>query len=230
MRYHINSTGDPRLCSARTRACPYGGESGSENHFESVEEARKHVEDEMSESTLVSFNKGVALIPGEITLSSNIGTFDVTNGDLDNPNARLALSSGLCGGLALAIHKISKSDFYFVTMHMNETEDSLRKHFEEDPNYVFGSNHVLARSLTDPDAFIDSYGHKSREEIEEFYDGAIIVKGTPEMAERFAGSDHENLNEFALAALKLDKEQISYDYEDFEIDNEDDDWGDEYED
>lgn len=37
-KYHIGSNG-PAQCRARIRPCPLGGESGSENHFDSLEEA-----------------------------------------------------------------------------------------------------------------------------------------------------------------------------------------------
>jgi hypothetical protein len=224
MSYHISITGDPKLCTAKIKACPRGGESGIDNHFDSIEDARKHVESEMADGILISHKKEI-LIPAEITLSSNLGTFDVDNGDLSNSNARLALSSGLCGDLARAINRISGADIYFVTHQTSETEESLQKKFLEEPRSVFDACHVVVQSQSDPDCFIDSYGHKTREEIDEFYDGVIVVKGSKEMVERFSGDTHEELNEFALAALELDRNRVSFDYEDFEAE-ENDDWGD----
>jgi hypothetical protein len=38
------------------------------------------------------------------------------------------------------------------------------------------------------------------------------------MAVHFSGTDHENLNEFAFAAIELDKNSEGYPYEDFAID------------
>jgi hypothetical protein len=221
VKFHINTAGDALPCRATVRPCIFGGESGNENHFESAERARSFVETKMSADSIVS-HKREDFVPGEVTLSSNLGTFDVTNGDLSNPSARLALSSGLCGGLALAIHNVSKADIYFVTHSATETEESFQKKFEEDSTSVFEAAHVVTQSLSDPDAFIDSYGHKSREEIEDFYEGVLIIKGTPEMAERFAGKDHENLEEFALSAIELDRKFKGYEYESFELD--DDEW------
>lgn len=224
MKFHINTAGDALPCRASVRPCMFGGESGSENHFESAESARSFLEAKMAVDSFVS-HKREDLVPSIVTLSSNLGTFEVDNGDLSNPNARLALSSGLCGGLALAIHNVSKADIYFVTYSATETEESFQKKFEENPNHVFEAAHVVTKSFSDPDAFIDSYGHKSREEIEDFYEGVLIIKGTREMAEAFAGKDHENLEEFARSAIELDRKFESYDYESFEMD--DDEWDEE---
>lgn len=227
MKFHINTAGDALPCRATVRACVFGGESGSENHFESAESARSFLEAKMAVDSFVS-HKREDLVASTVTLSSNLGTFDVDNGDLSNPNARLALSSGLCGGLALAVHNASGADIYFVTHSATETEESFQKKFEADSSSVFEAAHVVTQSLSDPDAFIDSYGHKSREEIEDFYEGVLIIKGTREMAERFAGKDHENLEEFALSAIELDRKFKSYEYESFELD--DDEWDEEDED
>lgn len=224
MKFHINTAGDALPCRATVRACVFGGESGSENHFESAENARSFLEAKMAADSFIS-HKRDDLVESTVTLSSNLGTFEVDNGDLSNPNARLALSSGLCGALAFAIHNVSKADIYFVTYSATETEESFQKKFEDNPNAVFEATHVVTKSFTDPNAFIDSYGHKSREEIEDFYEGALIIKGTREMAKQFSGTDHENLKEFALAAIELDRKLEGYGYEDFVI--EDEEWDDE---
>jgi hypothetical protein len=224
LKFHINESGNALPCRATVRPCAFGGESGIENHFESAESARSFLEASMASESIISHRKD-DLVESTVTLSSNLGTFEVDNGDLSNPNARLALSSGLCGGLALAIHNVSNADIYFVTHNAVETEESFQRKFEKDPSSVFEAAHVVAKSFSDPDAFIDSYGHKSREEIEDFYEGALIIRGSREMAERFAGTDHENLKEFALSAIELDRELKGYTYEDFAI--EDEEWDDE---
>lgn len=223
MKFHINTAGEAKPCRATIRPCTFGGESGSDNHFESAESARSFLEVSMASESIITHKRN-DLVASTVTLSSNLGTFDVDNGDLSNPNARLALSSGLCGGLALAIHDISKADIYFVTHSATETEESFQRKFEKDPNSVFEAAHVMTQSLSDPEAFIDSYGHKSRDEVDDFYEGVLIIKGTREMAERFSGRDHENLDEFARSALELDRNFSSYEYEDFEV--EDEDWDD----
>ena len=41
-KFHINKHGVPAVCKATKGNCPYGGESGSENHFDTQEEAQEH--------------------------------------------------------------------------------------------------------------------------------------------------------------------------------------------
>lgn len=49
-RYHVNpNTGEASPCRARVRPCPHGGDSGTENHYESMEEAQKAGETMLSE-------------------------------------------------------------------------------------------------------------------------------------------------------------------------------------
>lgn len=48
-KFHINpSTGGISRCRATTQQCPFGGESGRENHFESISEAKTHFEQMMA--------------------------------------------------------------------------------------------------------------------------------------------------------------------------------------
>ena len=39
--FHINSQGAPAVCKAEKGICPFGGESGKDNHFGSLEEAQE---------------------------------------------------------------------------------------------------------------------------------------------------------------------------------------------
>lgn len=39
-KFHINKHGVPAPCRAQKGNCPYGGESGTENHYDSIEEAQ----------------------------------------------------------------------------------------------------------------------------------------------------------------------------------------------
>lgn len=49
-KFHVNpSTGAQGKCSARTRPCPHGGESGTDNHFDTAEEAQAFSESMLSE-------------------------------------------------------------------------------------------------------------------------------------------------------------------------------------
>lgn len=47
-KYHIGSNG-PSACRARVRACPFGGASGNENHFDTKSEAEEYYQKSLSE-------------------------------------------------------------------------------------------------------------------------------------------------------------------------------------
>lgn len=39
--FHINSKGVPAICKAKKGNCPFGGQSGTDNHFSTLEEAQE---------------------------------------------------------------------------------------------------------------------------------------------------------------------------------------------
>ena len=49
-KFHINKHGVPAPCKAEKGKCPYGGESGDENHFDTLEEAQAYA-DKMNAAT-----------------------------------------------------------------------------------------------------------------------------------------------------------------------------------
>lgn len=48
-RYHINNADEVGVCKAGKESCPFGGESGEENHYSSQEEARQEAEKRLEE-------------------------------------------------------------------------------------------------------------------------------------------------------------------------------------
>lgn len=57
-RFHVNpATGGISRCRAETQPCPFGGESGTENHFDSIAAAKAGYEDSMKDSTFTSHSK-----------------------------------------------------------------------------------------------------------------------------------------------------------------------------
>ena len=212
--YHVNTAGDVKPCRATVK-CPFGGESGKDNHFTDAAAARSFVEASFKQETLASLKKA----PTIIKLNSNFGEISVINGDLSDASARLSLVSGLCGNLALDIHDRSGADIYFISFNGNATEETLAQDFESNPDSVFQAAHVMVASPTKPDAFVDAYGHRTIDDIEDVYEDALIVKGNRAMAEHFAGKDRLDLSEFAKTALELDLKQEGYSYEDFSFDD-----------
>lgn len=58
-KFHINKNGVPAPCKAQNGKCPLGGETGSENHYDSQEEAQKAA-DEINE-------RQHGLLPGRVS-------------------------------------------------------------------------------------------------------------------------------------------------------------------
>jgi len=42
LKYHVNNNGEVGICRAKKGNCPYGGGNGTENHFDTKEEAQIH--------------------------------------------------------------------------------------------------------------------------------------------------------------------------------------------
>lgn len=52
-KFHVNDNGDSGPCGAgkgnNPRGCPFGGASGTDNHFDTIEEAKAYSEEKLSE-------------------------------------------------------------------------------------------------------------------------------------------------------------------------------------
>ena len=48
-KFHINKHGVPAPCRAKKGNCPLGGDSGTENHFDNVEDAQRHADEMFKE-------------------------------------------------------------------------------------------------------------------------------------------------------------------------------------
>lgn len=222
---HLGSSG-PELCRAdpskeNARGCPFE----SSGHYSTQEEAETAYEAQMGGALPMSVSK----TPEIITLSSNIGTASVIDGDLSQPEARALLSSGLCGDLALAIHRKTGGTPYFLS-HIVDSDEKLAEKFRNDPKSIVAlSTHVLIESPTEPGHFVDAYGQSSYGDLEDNWDGATAVRGTPEMLEQFADSvSADRLSKFADAALELDRTGTSYSVDEDMLDLDgDDDWDEE---
>ena len=199
---HLSPNG-PAPCGAEAGECPYE----ASGHFDSLSAAESAFAEEMG-GALPQPNRKAA---GIIRLSSNLGDFEVLDGDLSDARTRAALSSGLCGDLALAIHRQTGGRPYFLSYSYG-SEEALAAAFAEHPNAVIaGATHVVIESPTRPGHFVDSYGQQDQESLEDLYEDAVPIPGTVEMLEHFADqANSERLNRFASSALELDAQSIRY--------------------
>lgn len=206
MSFHVNNAGNPGLCSAQPGRCPFGAEAP---HYETKEAARAAFE--------LSMETENSTMNSMIVLSSNFGVVNVLNGDLSNREARVALSGGLCGDLALAIHRLTGATPYFL-INSYIDEKQLAEAFIENPNSIIAySSHVVVESLTEPGCFIDSYGQQDNESLQDFWEPGAIIKGTTAMLEHYADADNSaRLHKFAKAALALDTAGSSYAYDELD--------------
>lgn len=70
-RFHIGSNG-PGECTATVKACPFGGESGSENHYDTWSDAVSAFHLQNSEKALESLRKKSDKFPVEVSTDSPI--------------------------------------------------------------------------------------------------------------------------------------------------------------
>lgn len=207
MKFHLSDDGIARKCSATKVSCKM-------THFENKEAAEQY--------NLKKLEKEFQAIPtlskvSSIELQGAFGTITLKDGDLSSSKARTTLISGMCGDLATAVQRKTGGDPYFVCYEI-ESEEDLKKTFEENPEALFDvSTHVMIESPTSPGSFVDAYGQKTTSDLKEFYgDEITVIRGDLNMLSAYA--DPQNLGKldnFADAALELDKNNESYSYMDF---------------
>ena len=221
---HLSPSG-PAPCGADTGRCPYE----ADGHYATAAEAEDAFAAQMGGALPPAAQSGFADVQTTV-LSSNFGEWEVLDGDLTDSRARIALSSGLCGDLALAIHRKTGGTPYFLSFSYQSEED-LARAFAEEPNAVIAASaHVVIESPSTPGEFLDSYGRQDENSLEEVYDEASILRGTPEMLQHFADSKSaDRLSRFAQSAIELDRSRVRYDpdldgvsWEDFEEDEDED--------
>jgi len=210
--YHITAEG-PKRCSAKPGNCPLGGE-----HFGFKEDA----ESSYLES-LVQNNETFPPKKDELDLPCAFGTMRVKNGDLTDVKSRTALISGLCGSLALAVHDKTGGTPHFVCYGVKEDED-LEQLFAEDGNVLLDvATHALVESKTKPGTYLDSYGQKTLADLQNFYgDDIRVIPGNRAMLVAYSETGVPDiLGKFADSVIDLDSKGKSYDYDDFDLDDQD---------
>lgn len=229
---HLSPSG-PAPCGADAGRCPYE----ADGHFNSASEAESAFAAQMGGALPPAAQSGSAGASTTV-LSSNFGEWEVTDGDLTDARARMALSGGLCGDLALAIHRQTGGTPYFLSFSYQSEED-LARAFAEEPNSVIAASaHVVLESPSTPGEFLDSYGRQDEESLGDSYgEDVAILRGTPEMLQHFGDSaSADRLGLFAQSAIELDGRGERYaqdldglSWEDFE-DSEDEYFDESYED
>lgn len=83
-KFHVNGKGEAGKCSASNGKCPFGGETGTENHYDTVEQAQAAAERQLSAqhgavTTVTNASKGSATAyPGGVgELGRNVTSEDV---------------------------------------------------------------------------------------------------------------------------------------------------------
>lgn len=217
MVFHISKKGNPELCRAEKEPCRLNGA-----HYETFTEAyvAQLKKNETDFGLFETASKSSIKDLGEITIGCHSGDLTVKDGDLSNFKTRNALINGLCGDLALAVHRKTGGAPYFVCYGIDEEE--LHEGFNKDSDFMVSAvGHVLIESQVKPNSYMDAYGQKSIADLEDFYgDDIVILEGTPEMLEAFAAEGQaDNFSNFADSVIALDARNESFDYYYFEDDD-----------
>lgn len=97
-KYHINNNDEAKVCHAKIK-CRFGGESGKENHFDSMQEAEQKIQEKYS-NTLTQF-KGISKTTSKndlkklssagikVTKINNIESYNFQNDDFNVSNIDL---------------------------------------------------------------------------------------------------------------------------------------------
>lgn len=208
---HLNPKG-PSPCSADHGQCPYE----TDGHYEDLPSAEAAFAKSMGGSLPESVSKPVEPA-GKVKLMLDFDSVEVPEGDLSDPRTRFYFANGLCGDLANAVHSLrGRGKIYFslgTDRDGRPNSDDLNGmgSIDELSSFVF---HAVVESEHSPGKFLDAYGVKSREEIESFF-GGPLVEVPSHVLEGFHTGESHDLNSFASTVLQMDKDGISYSYEEY---------------
>lgn len=213
---HLGVNG-PTPCNAERGGCPY--EDGG--HFDNEKDAEQAFATLMGGVTPKSFNKNSEEITEEkLKVSIDLGyeSIEVDAGDLSNPEVRMHFADGLCGDLANAIHMMDSDRKLYFSLDTNSegrpnTKDLEKMDSIDDlSEFVF---HAVVECKSEPGKFLDAYGVKTKEEIEEHFGGPLVEAPSHIFTGFTTQADHD-LSSFAEAALALERTGKSYSYKSFE--------------
>lgn len=214
---HFGSSG-PELCRAdpskeNARGCPFE----SSGHYATQEEAETAYEAQMGGELPMTLSKPSArtAAPERITLQLDLGEAEVSNGDLTDPKTRFYLANGLCGDLAMAVRDSRGGGDVYFAMDSSASASELEDHAKRGELGALVA-HAFVASKHHEGKFVDSYGVKTKDEIEEFF-GFDVVKVDPKLLDSYGSAESgkrgaHDLSEFAKSLEQMDKAGKSYSY------------------
>ena len=203
-QFHLSPEG-PAPCGVTTGQCPYE----PSGHYGDAAQAESAFAESQGGALPVASRKA----PERVVIETHYGQFPVANGDLSNPMVRGHFANGLCADLANAIHELDPSRKVYLAIDGGRSgpyeEDLQRmKDISEITNFIM---HAVVESKEHPGRFLDGYGVKSREEIEDFFENPLREAPIHIFRDAHSGADHD-LSGFARAALELEHQGTSYEY------------------
>lgn len=129
-RFHIKSNGDLGPCKARRPGnCPYGGDSGTENHFDSIEEATKAFEEKWADELVP---KAVKKAPSKKTPVAKSKAYLSIEKSQVIKDPEVSDSSGYLGGSRFVGGKVAEGRAqYGGYIHPKYVTSEMRKDIKE---------------------------------------------------------------------------------------------------
>ena len=169
-KYHIRKDGTPGICHA-TGKCPLGGDSGQDNHFDTVKEAQKAV-DKINESKhgALSLSKKERERQFEDKAKTYIDNMKEEDKELTasgKTNSRIQLNEKMREeAIAKSLSYVYKGTYEELLKDANITDDDVRK-TAEDLYDTHISEYDSEHTEKEKDAMIDELHERVKEDFME---------------------------------------------------------------
>lgn len=176
-RYHINKNGVPAVCHAEKGKCPLGGVTGSENHYNSLEEAQTAVDNMHANDFINSSGDS----PQQLS-DGNVKT------GMADPNSGFSLSAKKMPGADAASPAITftKGGKYYDNFSDFTDEDKFNEKFEEVERVTGPNNLSLVRyqSKDDPSKQVIYQPDDQHPEVGTYYANEAAQKDMDEINDK----------------------------------------------
>lgn len=139
-----------------------------------------------------------------------LGEIEVNQGELSN-DVRFALTTGLCGSLALEyLSKFSGEPFFIYPLDPDRADNwSLAEDFNEEPEWIFSALHVVVKVSND--CYLDANGIHSESSLLgcPLYSGHGLVSGNEEILSHYAGLNRYDLSSFVETMNSMFKNGVN---------------------